>query len=202
MTDGSELTFVPLGGLGEERRHARNQHQHCRARGHGSHHQGRHPCSLTHPAHLRPSVSAAARVSWRRHILPRDVAAGTTNLGAVTAASERDRAPRFGGSRPCSSPAITLGEQLLRADGSPVSHGLHGRRFRHARVDQPCRRTAFSFVFGVPDGEILAECRRRGIVAPGAATTVDEALALEEGGGDVVVASGFEGGGHKPFVMR
>ena len=92
-------------------------------------------------------------------------------------------------------------QQRRRLRGEAV-HGLHGRRFRHARVDQPCRRTAFSFVFGVPDGEILAECRRRRIVTLGAATTVDEALALEEGGGDVVVASGFEGGGHKPFVMR
>jgi nitronate monooxygenase len=63
------------------------------------------------------------------------------------------------------------------------------------------RVPAFSFVFGVPDGEILAECRRRGIVTLGAATTVDEALALEAGGVDVVVASGSEGGGHRPSFL-
>jgi nitronate monooxygenase len=61
---------------------------------------------------------------------------------------------------------------------------------------------AFSFVFGVPEAGILAEFRRRGIVTLGTATTVDEAVALEQGGVDVVVASGFEAGGHRPSFLR
>ena len=36
----------------------------------------------------------------------------------------------------------------------------------------------------------------------GAATTVDEAVALERAGVDIVVASGFEAGGHRPSFLR
>ena len=64
------------------------------------------------------------------------------------------------------------------------------------------RVPAFSFVFGVPDRTVLAECRRRSIVTIGAATTADEATALEAAGVDVVVASGFEAGGHRPSFLR
>ena len=45
-------------------------------------------------------------------------------------------------------------------------------------------RTAFSFIYGVPPKEILDERRHRGIAIIGAATTVDEAIALEEAGVD------------------
>lgn len=60
----------------------------------------------------------------------------------------------------------------------------------------------FSFVFGIPAPEILAECRKRGIVTMGAATTLDEALAVEEAGVDLVLATGFEAGGHRPSFLR
>jgi nitronate monooxygenase len=60
----------------------------------------------------------------------------------------------------------------------------------------------FSFVFGVPSAAVLAECRRRHITTIGAVTTVDEALAMEAAGVDVIVASGFEAGGHRPSFLR
>ncbi len=60
----------------------------------------------------------------------------------------------------------------------------------------------FSFVFGIPSKEILDECRKRGIYTAGAASTVDEAVAIEEAGVDMVVASGFEAGGHRPSFLR
>jgi nitronate monooxygenase len=60
----------------------------------------------------------------------------------------------------------------------------------------------FSFVFGIPSREILAECRKRNIVTMGAATTLDEALALEAAGVDIVLATGFEAGGHRPSFLR
>ena len=44
------------------------------------------------------------------------------------------------------------------------------------------RPPVFSFVFGVPPMPVIDECRRRSIVTIGAATTVDEAVALEEVG--------------------
>jgi nitronate monooxygenase len=64
------------------------------------------------------------------------------------------------------------------------------------------RVPVFSFVFGVPDAAILVECRRRSIVTIGAATTVDEAIALEAAGVNIVVASGLEAGGHRPSFLR
>jgi nitronate monooxygenase len=61
---------------------------------------------------------------------------------------------------------------------------------------------AFSFIFGIPPKEVLDECRYRGIAIIGTATTVDEAIALEEAGADVVVALGFEAGGHRGSFLR
>jgi len=61
---------------------------------------------------------------------------------------------------------------------------------------------AFSFIYGIPPQEVLDECRRRGIALIGTATTVDEAVTLEEAGADVVVASGFEAGGHRGSFLR
>jgi nitronate monooxygenase len=60
----------------------------------------------------------------------------------------------------------------------------------------------FSFVFGIPSPDILRSCRRKGIVTIGGATTVDEAIALEQAGVDVVVASGFEAGGARPSFLK
>ncbi len=59
----------------------------------------------------------------------------------------------------------------------------------------------FSFVFGIPSANILEQCRRLGIVTAGAATTLDEALALEAAGVEMIIASGFEGGGHRPSFL-
>ena len=55
----------------------------------------------------------------------------------------------------------------------------------------------FSFVYGIPSAKILAKCKQNDIVTVGAATTVNEALALEAAGVDWIVASGFEAGGHR-----
>jgi nitronate monooxygenase len=60
----------------------------------------------------------------------------------------------------------------------------------------------FSFIFGIPSKEILNESRRLGIKTIGAATTLEEALALEDAQVDAIVASGFEAGGHRPSFLR
>jgi nitronate monooxygenase len=64
------------------------------------------------------------------------------------------------------------------------------------------RPAVFSFIFGIPSREILAECRRLGIKTVGAATTFDEGLALQEANVDAIVAAGFEAGGHRPSFLR
>jgi nitronate monooxygenase len=62
--------------------------------------------------------------------------------------------------------------------------------------------SAFSFIFGIPPKEILDECRAKNIVTIGAATTPDEARALNEAGVDAIAASGFEAGGHRGSFLR
>jgi nitronate monooxygenase len=71
-----------------------------------------------------------------------------------------------------------------------------------ARVVLDAKVPAFSFIFGIPPREILDECRRKGIVTIGTATTPNEAAALEDAGVDAVVASGFEAGGHRGSFLR
>jgi nitronate monooxygenase len=63
------------------------------------------------------------------------------------------------------------------------------------------RPPVFSFIFGIPSADILEQCRRLGIVTIGAATTLDEAIALESAGVDMIIASGFEAGGHRPSFL-
>lgn len=59
-----------------------------------------------------------------------------------------------------------------------------------------------SVVFGVPPRDLVDRAHARGIVVIGAATTVDEAVALETGGVDAVVATGAEAGGHRVSFLR
>ncbi|OMQ10324.1 nitronate monooxygenase family protein [[Flexibacter] sp. ATCC 35103] len=59
----------------------------------------------------------------------------------------------------------------------------------------------FSFMFGVPSVDVLEQCRRSGITTVGAATTLDEAIFLEAAGVDMIIASGFEAGGHRPSFL-
>lgn len=59
-----------------------------------------------------------------------------------------------------------------------------------------------SFVFGVPPADVLEQARERGIRTMATATTVEEALALDAAGVDLVVASGAEAGGHRVSFLR
>jgi nitronate monooxygenase len=84
----------------------------------------------------------------------------------------------------------------------PVYEPYSPKRFEdQARVLLDAQVPAFSFIYGIPPKDVLDECRHRGIATIGTATTVDEAVALEEAGVDVV-ASGFEAGGHRGSFLR
>lgn len=81
---------------------------------------------------------------------------------------------------------------------APAYRPSYGQRFDdQAAALLDARPPVFSFVFGVPPDDMLAEARRRGIVTMGTATTVDEAVALDAAGVDVVIASGSDAGGHR-----
>lgn len=64
------------------------------------------------------------------------------------------------------------------------------------------RPAVASFVFGVPPASVIERCRSAGIRTVGAATTVEEAVALDLGGVDAIVATGFEAGGHRVSFLR
>jgi nitronate monooxygenase len=64
------------------------------------------------------------------------------------------------------------------------------------------RPPVLSFVFGIPSRDVLRALRQRTIKTIGAATTVDEACALEEAGVDLVVATGSDAGGHRPSFLK
>ena len=70
------------------------------------------------------------------------------------------------------------------------------------RVLLDAKVPAFSFIYGIPPREILDEARLQGIVTIGTATTPEEAAALEQAGVNLVVASGFEAGGHRGSFLR
>src|SRR5260370_22877892 len=70
------------------------------------------------------------------------------------------------------------------------------------RVLLDTRVPAFSFIYGIPPKETLLECHRQGILTIATATTRDDAIAVDEAGVDVLVASGFEAGGHRGSVLR
>jgi nitronate monooxygenase len=77
------------------------------------------------------------------------------------------------------------------------------KRFEdQARVLLDANVPAFSFIYGIPAREILEECRAKGIVTMGVATTPDEAAALQEAGVNAIAASGFEAGGHRGSFLR
>ena len=64
------------------------------------------------------------------------------------------------------------------------------------------RPAVLSFVFGVPSPAVVEAAHRNGIVVVGTATTVEEAVALADGGVDAVVATGMEAGGHRVSFLR
>ena len=71
-----------------------------------------------------------------------------------------------------------------------------------ARVLIDAKVPAFSFIYGIPPKDILDECRAKGIVIIGTATTPDEAIELQKANVDVIAASGFEAGGHRGSFLR
>src|SRR4029077_7930735 len=87
--------------------------------------------------------------------------------------------------------------------GRPAYKPYSPIRFEgQVRVLLDAKVPVFSFIFGIPPREILEECRAKGIVTIGAATTPDEAAALQEVGVDAIAASGFEAGGHRTSFLR
>ncbi len=63
------------------------------------------------------------------------------------------------------------------------------------------RPPVVSFHFGLPSEELLVRVKAFGAKVISSATTVEEALWLEEYGADVIVAQGLEAGGHRGMFL-
>ncbi|MDQ0216075.1 nitronate monooxygenase [Oikeobacillus pervagus] len=59
-----------------------------------------------------------------------------------------------------------------------------------------------SFTFGMPRKDIVLELKKNGILVIGTATTVEEAIAVQDQGMDAVVVQGMEAGGHRGSFLH
>lgn len=74
--------------------------------------------------------------------------------------------------------------------------------FQQIEAALEAKPPALSFVMGVPPASVIERAKANKIVTIGTATTVDEAIALEQAGLDLVVASGSDAGGHRGAFLR
>jgi nitronate monooxygenase len=68
-------------------------------------------------------------------------------------------------------------------------------------VVEEAKPEVVSFHFGLPDPALLARVKAAGCRVMSSATTVAEALWLEARGVDVIIAQGYEAGGHRGMFL-
>jgi nitronate monooxygenase len=91
----------------------------------------------------------------------------------------------------------------LGLDPSAIPDGPGRAPFTHDLADllESDPPPVVSFHFGLPESDLLARVKRWGAVVLASATTVEEGLWLEENGADVVIAQGWEAGGHRGMFL-
>jgi nitronate monooxygenase len=89
----------------------------------------------------------------------------------------------------------------IDVDAIPVGPGRAPFSSEAADVLDEFRPAVVSFHFGLPSADLLARVRAWGSKIIASATTVDEALWLEERGVDVIIAQGLEAGGHRGIFL-
>jgi nitronate monooxygenase len=72
----------------------------------------------------------------------------------------------------------------------------------HCALIEEIKPEVVSFHFGLPAKHLLERARRTGAKIMSSATTVKEAVWLEEAGCDAIIAQGFEAGGHRGTFLR
>ncbi len=90
---------------------------------------------------------------------------------------------------------------LLNTEVPALPPSFESRFQNQLQVVFDIKPKVFSFMFGLLDQNIIEDFHSQGTVVFGNATTLDEAIALEKIGIDVIVASGFESGGHRPSFL-
>jgi nitronate monooxygenase len=89
-------------------------------------------------------------------------------------------------------------------DAENLTAGPGRAPFTHAVADvvEPFKPAVVSFHFGLPAPDLLARVRGWGARILASATTVEEALWLQSHGADVVIAQGWEAGGHRGHFLN
>ncbi|MFC3158156.1 nitronate monooxygenase [Chryseobacterium arachidis] len=90
---------------------------------------------------------------------------------------------------------------ILNTEVPPLPPSFESRFQNQLQVVFDIKPKVFSFMFGLLDPNIIEDLHKQGTIVFGNATTLDEAIALEKLGVDVIVASGFESGGHRPSFL-
>lgn len=88
-------------------------------------------------------------------------------------------------------------------DMSTITAGPGRAPFSTATLEivEECHPAVVSFHFGLPAPELLARVKRAGAKILASATTVAEALWLEQRGVDAIIAQGLEAGGHRGIFL-
>jgi len=90
----------------------------------------------------------------------------------------------------------------LNTELPPLPPSFESRFQNQLQVVFDIKPKVFSFMYGLLDADVIDRLKNQGTVVVGNATTVDEAIALENIGVDVIAASGFESGGHRPSFLE
>ncbi|WP_341669112.1 NAD(P)H-dependent flavin oxidoreductase [Alcaligenes sp. SDU_A2] len=85
-------------------------------------------------------------------------------------------------------------QELPKAARAPFSHA-------HADLLEELRPEVVSFHFGLPAAELVQRVKKIGALVISSATTVAEAVWLQEHGADIIIAQGAEAGGHRGLFL-
>ena len=88
-------------------------------------------------------------------------------------------------------------------DPETVAVGTNRVPFNSDAVDvlEEFKPPVVSFHFGLPPDELLVRVKSFGAKVMSTATTIEEALWLEEYGADIIIAQGLEAGGHRGMFL-
>lgn len=91
----------------------------------------------------------------------------------------------------------------LGLDATNILGGPGRVPFNHDSADvlAPFRPAVVSFHFGLPSAELVDRVKSWGSLIVSSATTVEEALWLQDHGADAVIAQGLEAGGHRGMFL-
>ncbi|MHC0035378.1 NAD(P)H-dependent flavin oxidoreductase [Pseudoneobacillus sp. C159] len=100
----------------------------------------------------------------------------------------------------------TIREQLnlQQNDGTEIPTYQHILKTFHEQINVVIQESipVCSFTFGIPALDVIKELKQNNVIMIGTATTVEEAIEMEQVGMDMIVVQGSEAGGHRGNFIR